>query len=218
MKALNRCIAALMTVILMTASAIAALPTVTYAAGGTIYKFDATELSATKDKEEIPEGTSFADYFKTFGVMTKRWADGKGVTSVEVGKAGSSGIQFTVSGTSADVTVVASSTGGSNESEYALTDEGGNVVANNEGVTVLTGTAKTTLTYTELPAGTYKLISPENPDRSRGYRIYSVTVDALEAVTTVYTFDYSTLTAEADKEAIDEGTLFDNFIKTFGKV
>ncbi len=218
MKALNRCIAALMTVILMTASAIAALPTVTYAAGGTIYKFDATELSATKDKEEIPEGTSFADYFKTFGVMTKRWADGKGVTSVEVGKAGSSGIQFTVSGTSADVTVVASSTGGSNESEYALTDEGGNVVANNEGVTVLAGTAKTTLTYTELPAGTYKLISPENPERSRGYRIYSVTVDALEAVTTVYTFDYSTLTAEADKEEIDEGTLFDNFIKTFGKI
>ena len=218
MKALKRCIAALMTVILIAASVIAVLPTIVHAAGGTVYEFDVTALSAEKDKEEIPEGTLFADYFKTFGVMTKRWADGKGVTSVEVGKAGSSGIQFTVSGTSADVTVVASSTGGSNESEYTLTDEGGNVVANNEGVTVLAGTTKTTLTYTELPAGTYKLISPENPERSRGYRIYSVTVDALEAVTTVYTFDYSTLTAEADKEEIDEGTLFDNFIKTFGKV
>ena len=205
MKALKRCIAALMTVILIAASVIAVLPTIVHAAGGTVYEFDVTALSAEKDKEEIPEGTLFADYFKTFGVMTKRWADGKGVTSVEVGKAGSSGIQFTVSGTSADVTVVASSTGGSNESEYALTDEGGNVVANNEGVTVLAGTTKTTLTYTELPAGTYKLISPENPERSRGYRIYSVTADALEAVTTVYTFDYSTLTAEKDNEEIDEG-------------
>ncbi|MBQ4186888.1 MAG: hypothetical protein II642_03290, partial [Firmicutes bacterium] len=141
----------------------------------TTYTFDCTSLTAEADKEAIDEGTLFDNFIKTFGSVQKRWAADKGVTSVEVGKAGASGFTFTITGT-ADAKVVTSSTGGSNESAVALVDGSGNAVANAQGITFVAGTSKQELTYTGLEAGTYQFISPADPERGRGARVYTIEI------------------------------------------
>ena len=142
------------------------------------HHFTATGLTASADKEEIPDGTIIDDeaagYFKTFGAVTKRWNEEKGVTSVEVGKALSSGFVFTVTGT-ASASVAVSSTGGSNTSAVGIIDDAGNIVPNNEGITAVTGTGQQTLTYS-LGAGTYKVVSPFDEANNRGARVYTIEV------------------------------------------
>ncbi len=189
-------------------------------ASETKHIFDVAALTGAQDNEEIAEGTTFAEgYFKTVGTVKKRIKAGTTtVTSVEVAKDAGSEIQFTVAGT-ADVTVVMSSTGGSNTSAVGLVDASGNAVENQEQIAEVTGTAKTTLTYTGLTAGTYKVLSPQSA-YGRGARVYSITVDDIPAVTTTeYLFDVAALTGAQDNEEIAEGTTFgEGYFKTVGTV
>lgn len=149
---------------------------VTASAASAEYVFDAkADLTAAADKEALT-GAAFADnYIATFGELTKRTGSDGAVKSVEVGKSGSSGFVFTAGG-AADVTVEFSSTGGSNTSTVGLWDESGNLVPNNEGVTAVTGTDKTALTWTALAAGTYKVVSPDATEHNRGARVYSIKI------------------------------------------
>ncbi len=148
---------------------------VVVSAAGVEYAFSAGELTAAADKETLT-GATFADsYIATFGELTKRTGSDGAVKSVEVGKDGSSGFTFTAGG-AADVTVEFSSTGGSNTSTVGLWDAQGDLVPNNEGLTTVTGTDKTALTWTALPAGTYRVVSPDASEYGRGARVYSVKV------------------------------------------
>ncbi len=201
---------------------------------GKTYTFDAkTDVklegdAATKDKAEIPAGTTYADGFlKIVGTVTQRYDETKGgVYCVEVAKAEKGSFEFTITGT-ADVAFTASSTGGSNTSAIGLINaETGDLIANNENITTVTGTAATKLTYTNLPAGTYRILSPTNAEFGRGARVMNITVTEYPVVvTTEYTFNAKTdvkLEGDAatkDKAAIPAGTTYaDGFLKIVGTV
>ena len=134
-------------------------------------------IGSTEDKAEIPAGTTFADgFFTVIGKLTQRYQESKGgVYAVEIAKNLQGALEFTTAGT-ADVTIVVSSTGSSNTSAVALinvnTQE---VMTNVEGLTEVSTTAATTLTYEDLPAGIYQLVSPES-DYNRGFRLMTVNV------------------------------------------
>ena len=146
------------------------------AAAGATYTFDAAELTAAADKETFTGG-SFADgYIAGFGELSKRTSTDGAVKSVEVGKDGASGFSFTLGGV-AQVKVEFSSTGGSNTSTAGLWDANGQLVPNNEGITVVTGTDKTALTWTDLPAGDYKVVSPDASEHARGARVYTISIE-----------------------------------------
>ncbi|MCD8326260.1 MAG: fibronectin type III domain-containing protein [Lachnospiraceae bacterium] len=188
--------------------------------GSTTYVFDATELTASADKEDIEAGTVINEYFTIVGTVQKRISSSTGnVTSVELAKASGGAIEFTVDGT-ADVTVVVSSNGSSNTSTIALVDENGDTVANNESVETVTGTSKVTLTYSDLEAGTYSVVTPYSEDYGRVVRVYSVTVDAYAAAATAtdYLFDATELTASIDKEEIEAGTVVNDYFMIVGTV
>ena len=145
----------------------------------TTYLFDATTLSASTDKEAITAGTTFANgYYTANGTITKRISSSTGaVTSTELAKAEGGYYEFTVSG-SANVTLEVSSTGGSNESPIALimvTDDGNETITNTEGISTVSGTSRTTLTYYALTEGTYRVVSPTNSSLNRGARVYTIT-------------------------------------------
>ncbi|MCR4676646.1 MAG: hypothetical protein K5634_05395, partial [Sphaerochaetaceae bacterium] len=148
------------------------------------HTFTVDVLTAAADKEAVAEGSSVDmeghGYFKVSGSVLKRWKEDKGVTSVEVGKALSGSIDFTVTGT-ADVVLTVSSNGGSNSSAVGIIDQNGNLIENAEKITVVEGTSKTVLTYNGLQAGTYKVVSPAHSEFKRGARVY--TVVANETVT-----------------------------------
>ena len=126
--------------------------------------FDVTKLTAATDKEALTQ-TELGDFFTLVGAGDKRVSSGN-VTSVEFKDAG---LKFTVENT-VTVTVVVSSTGGTNMSLVALYDTDGTAVAATSvaraegdviGVTAnvydVYGTSpKTTITYT-LEAGTYTI-------------------------------------------------------------
>ena len=142
------------------------------------HSFDATvDVVAGADKEIIPNGTRFDDgFFKVTGDVTQRVKEGA-VYAVEVGKNASGAIEFTLT-VKSTVSVVFSSTGNSNTSLVGIIDANGNLVANNEGITEVTGAndGKTTLTYT-LEPGTYSVVSPKETTTAykRGARVYSIT-------------------------------------------
>lgn len=145
-----------------------------------IHTWDVTTLDSTgvADKAQLPEGI-YANYFKVVGKVTQRVSSSTGnITSIEVDKASTGAIQFTVTGT-ADVVVEMSSTGGSNTSAVGITDQNGNLVTEKNNITTVSGTSKTTLTYTGLTAGTYSIVSPESAEFNRGARVYTVTVTEL---------------------------------------
>ncbi len=180
------------------------------------YSFTADTLTASEDKEAIPEGTAVDDggsgNIVTFGTVTKRWKEDKGVTSTEAAKNMGGGFLFVVKG-SAEVTVTVSSTGGDNTSAFAVIDENGAAIANAEGISEVSGTGKQTFSYT-LTAGAYRVVSPQS-DYNRGVRVYSITVTdtpAPEAVVseTTHTFTVGNLTASEDKEAVAEGAALDD--------
>ena len=110
--------------------------------------FDATTLDGTgvADKDAIAEGTTYADgFFKVVGTVTQRTKDDGTIKSVEVAKAAKGAIQFTTFGIS-DVVIEMSSTGGSNTSVVALVNTAdGSAVAEDTGITLVTGTDRTTL-------------------------------------------------------------------------
>lgn len=142
------------------------------------HSFDAsTDVTVGTDKDGIPTGTRFDNgFFKIVGAVTQRVKEGA-VYAVEVGKNETGAIEFTLTMKST-VSVVFSSTGGSNTSLVGILDADGNLVANNEGITEVTGSAsgKATLTYT-LEAGTYRVVSPKETttDYNRGALVYSIT-------------------------------------------
>lgn len=149
----------------------------------TIHTWDVTTLDSTgvKDKDLLPEGT-YESYFKVVGTVTQRTSSTTGkITSVEVDKALLGAIQFTVTGT-ADVTVEMSSTGSSNKSAVGLIDQNGNLVTEKNNTDLVSGTGRTSLTFTGLTAGTYRIVSPANASYNRGARVYSVSVSEIEGV------------------------------------
>lgn len=185
---------------------------------------DTTAQDATgiADKDPITEGTCYSDdYFKIIGSVTQRTNSDGTMKCFEVGKALGGAISFTVDGT-ADVTLNMSSTGGSNTSAVGLLDADNNLIANQEAITLVTGTGATAMTYTGLPAGTYRVVSPENADYARGARVISVKVSELKAAsTTEYLLDTTVLdaTGVTDKDAVAEGTTYaDGYLKVVGKV
>ena len=169
----HRAIALLLTLAL--AASLLCVGVVPAAAAEAVYTFDAAELTAAADKEALTGATFAEGYIATFGELTKRTSSDGSVKSVEVGKAGKSGFTFTVGG-AADVKVEFSSTGGSNSSTVGLWDANGQLVANNEAVSVVSGTGKTPVTWTALPAGTYQVVSPDASEYDRGARVYTITV------------------------------------------
>ena len=201
------------------------------AADPTTYTFDATTLTAEADKEALT-GTVADGFVTVTGKVTKRISSTTGaVTSTELEKSEKGSYEFTVTGT-ADVKLVVSSTGGSNDSVIGIKDAEGQLVKNNEDIVKVSTTSKTTLTYTSLAAGTYKVVVPQGTGETiedgengtidlaekRGARVYSIEIAEVPASTTAtYTFDATTLTAEADKEALT-GTVADGFVTVTGKV
>ena len=185
------------------------------------HRFAAPDLTAAADKEAAPEGPLTADgFFTVVGSVTKRTNSDGSVKSVELGKDGTGAISFTVSG-NAVVAVEFGSTGGSNTSTVGIWDAEGNLVSNLEGITEVTGTTATKLTYS-LSAGTYRVVSPDASTHSRGARVYTIVVTEAgeaEAVETVYNFAAPDLTAAADKEAAPEGPLTaDGYFAVIGSV
>ena len=133
--------------------------------------------NATKDKAPVVEGTTFDNgYFTVIGVVSQRYDEKKGgVHALELSKNAGGGVQFTITG-EADVVFQVASTGGSNTSAVALINvETGEVLTNVEGLTEVTGTGATVLTYKDLPAGTYQIISARS-DLNRGLRLISIDV------------------------------------------
>nr|MCR4676822.1 hypothetical protein [Sphaerochaetaceae bacterium] len=171
------------------------------------HSFSISTLTATADKEAIAEGsvidTEQSGYITTSGSVVKRWNAEKGVTSVEVGKALSGSIDFTVTG-KAEVTLEVSSNGKENDSAVGIIDGSGNLVANKEGVETVHGTSRATLTYS-LESGNYKIVSPANDSFKRGARVFTVTV--VETVKTapaaeeehVWDFRYFGVSVGADR-------------------
>ena len=150
--------------------------------GPKTYSFHFSDVVVGADKDAIAAGTTYADgYFTIVGTVTQRVKDGS-VYCVEVAKNGTGAIQFIVTGT-ATVEVQFSSTGGSNTSKIGIFDANGKLVANNEGITEVTGASAgmTVVTY-NLTAGTYTVVSPASnvdageTDYNRGARVYYVNV------------------------------------------
>ncbi len=181
-------------------------------AEGETHSFSVASLTAAEDKEPIQPGTALDSegYFTAAGTVTKRWKEEKGVTSVEVGKALSGSIDFTVTGT-AEAEIVVSSNGGDNDSAVALLDGSGNPVANAEGISVVHGTGKQTMTYS-LPAGAYRIASPYDEANQRGARVYTVTVTETleqpsEAEAPAWEFRYFGVSTGGDRNVlISSGT------------
>ncbi len=153
--------------------------------GAGTYSFNAaTDVKgSTDDNAKLSAGTTFANGALTVvindtknGKVVQRVKDGS-VYCIQVEKDQTSALEFTVTGT-ADVTVNAASTGGSNDSMVGIVKLDGTKVANNEGKDVVSGTKTTTLTYTGLAAGTYQIVSLETDDdnMNRGVRIHTVDI------------------------------------------
>lgn len=140
------------------------------------WSFDISSLTAAADKEELTGTIGTDNFFTVVGEVTKRISSSTGlVTSIELAKAERGAIEFTVTG-NAHVEFDASSTGGSNTSAIALVSADGTTYYVN---TTVTGSANGRTTFTaDVPAGTYRIISPLDANNDRGARIYSINVTA----------------------------------------
>ena len=145
----------------------------------TNHTFDAAATIATLD---IPGGvdtdiTTWTDGF--FTINGGRWRPGQGGGVFETGRNGIGYVAFTVDGNT-DVIITASSTGGGNISAVTIWDANGNPVTERNGTRTVVGTTpQTTLTFDNLPAGTYRVVSndaQEGGGHTRGARIFSVVV------------------------------------------
>ena len=187
-------------------------------AAETVYTFDAsteTAITTAEKKAAIAEGKYGTDgYFTLSGTVTR---GNSNTYSAELAKGATDKVEgaltFTVTGT-ADVVITATSTGSTNTSDLSLVDAAGNkMIADGAagGINAVYGTSPSTeIKYTNLAAGTYSIIAPEDSEYNRGVRILSATVKeiAVQVVTTDYTFDASTetaITTAEKKAAIAEG-------------
>ena len=151
------------------------------------HEFDVTtDVTVGADKEAIPEGTIYDNFFKVVGTVTQRVKEGA-VYAIEVGKNATGAIEFTLTQTSY-VSVMFSSTGGSNTSLIGIIDAEGNLIANEEGITEVTGAndGKTVVNYT-LEPGTYRVVSPveTTTEYKRGARVYTIDVIPAPEVNTL---------------------------------
>lgn len=183
------------------------------------YTIDFTTLTAAADKEAIADGTQLGtdNYYVVSGTVQKRTNSDGSVKAVELAKNGGGAVSFTVLGTADTVTIMASSTGSSNNSDLSLEDANGNLVANDNGetVAVVTGTSFTAVTFTNLPAGTYSVQS-KGGSNGRGTRVLSIEVSetsdhthSYEAVVTApgcETAGYTTYTCECGHSYQDDFT------------
>ena len=148
--------------------------------GAGTYEFNAAiDLQDVAQGGGIATGTKYANGFFELAVPATGAGSFKRANStafaLELPKAETGWIEFEVTGT-ATVTIVVSSTGGSNDSSIAIYDEESSLVANNEGITIVSGTTQVTITYT-LTTGTYRILSQAGTTNSnRGVRVYSVKV------------------------------------------
>lgn len=139
------------------------------------WSFDISSLTAAADKEELTGSIGTDNFFTVVGEVTKRTGSSGDVSSIELAKAERGAIEFTVTG-NAHVEFDASSTGGSNTSAIALVSADGTTYYVN---TTVTGSANGRTTFTaDVPAGTYRIISPLDEANDRGARIYSINVTA----------------------------------------
>ena len=155
----------------------------------------------TGDKEEIGDGAAIGTdgAFSVVGTVTMRGSAGAAAKQIELAKEEGGKIAFTVSGNGATLTLGLSSTGGSNNSLIAVVDEYGfeqipdeEVTTTGGGQIMVTGTSTTTLTYSDLWAGTYYIVSPadstEAPEGeeyeaiSRNTRVLSLKLEETVAV------------------------------------
>ena len=148
--------------------------------GSGTYEFNAAvDLQDVAQGGGIATGSKYANGFFELAVPASGAGSFKRANSstfaLELPKAETGWIQFEVTGT-ATVTIVVSSTGGSNDSSIAVYDEESSLVQNNEGVTIVSGTNQVTITYT-LTTGTYRILSQAGTTNSnRGVRVYSIKV------------------------------------------
>ena len=144
-----------------------------------IYGFNSltdVNIGSTEDKATIPEGTEFGNFFTVVGKVTQRYQESKGgVYAIEIAKNGTGGLEFTLTD-GGFVHLTVSSTGGSNTSAVGLLNvQTGELVFTAE----VSSTAATELSTEKLPAGTYRIVSPES-EYNRGFRLMQVTVEAFE--------------------------------------
>lgn len=163
------------------------------------YTFAATDYSSVTDQAKVANGTKLGtkDYFTVSGTGTVwRNSDKTKPLSLLTGTQESTSMDFTVAaGATATVSVSCVSTGGSNHSAMALIGpDGSRVVADNSKSVhdVYSNKSTTTVTYSKLAPGTYKIVSAKvqnaselglpnltdnaNDVNSRGVRITAVKV------------------------------------------
>lgn len=149
-------------------------PIVDYFGPGTYTIDSSIDLADYMSGSPIAENTKFATgYYIIKGTTAKR--ANASAYAIELGKEESSWIEFNVTGT-ATITITCASTGSTNTSSIALYDDESQLINNNEGITTVTNTTETVITYT-VTTGLYRIVSPKNTAYSnRGVRVYSVIV------------------------------------------
>ncbi len=152
-------------------------------AGATLYakvaavskmEFNAeTALASYNKSDAVADGTAFGS-FTLKGTSAKR--SNSDTFSLQTNKNATSYLEFTVAeGKTATVTLVVSSTGSSDTTTGAFIYTSADAeVADSANTASLSGTSQTTLTYSNLAAGTYKI---QTKSDTKGLRIYTVTVE-----------------------------------------
>ena len=166
----------------------------------TEYIFDAATESAIVNAEKkgaIAEGKYGTDgYFTLTGTVTR---GNSSTYSAELGKAETGKMTIIVTGT-ADLKVVATSTGSSNTSDFALVDGSGNKVVPSGASTAIVavvGTSPVTeIKYTGLTVGTYSIVAPaDGTNTGRGFRVLSAVVTETTGGSRPARADWSTVEA-----------------------
>ena len=131
----------------------------------------------TTDNTAISDGTELG-YVTISGTGATWRVSGSAVYCVQTGKTTNGCLKFTTSET-ATITIVAASTGSTNTSDAILSSsaDASGAIAESDGVTTVTGSnPQTTLTYNNVPAGTYYFGAFPASTNGRGTRVYSITV------------------------------------------
>lgn len=140
-------------------------------AAETVHKVDFTKGTATNDTAPVSTG-KYDDYYSISGAVQYRTNSDGSVKAIQIEKKENGSIDFTVSGT-ASVSIFASSTGGSNQSDIGLLKDG-NLI--DDKYTTVKGTSKTEITYSNLTVGQYSIVVPKTGTSGKPVRVFSVTV------------------------------------------
>jgi hypothetical protein len=188
-----------------------ATETTTQAPVSKTYTFDAASesvITGAEKKGAVSGSVGTDGFFTLTGTVTRSNSD---KFSAELGKQESGALEFTVA-EGADVTFAVSSTGSSNSSDMVLVDASGNRITPKDAkdaVVVLKGSDSATVQYTNLAAGTYKLVSPsDGSNNTRGFRVYSAAVTQTTAATSTEATkpEATTGTTETTKPEATTGT------------